>query len=538
MTAQGQMPRSPSRAGAARAVVCSVLCLCLTMLIGACSMPVATSPRIDRTNGTVEDLQQAAVAREHADPVYKSMQGIYISDGQRLPVPRNARLPSLFGKEFTLRAADQSVRQIASHVSAQTGLAVIVAPELSTQASQTQTGTAAGGEARLWSVDYSGTLLGFLDTFAAQFGAYWDYEAGSISVFRTRARVFALSATPGTISFTDRITNESSVGTSEAGGASPGGGSAAQGASTAGGYQQVEIANESNIWVEVVDDVKAQLSPIGKVDANPAAGIITVSDIPPVLERIEHYIAVINNRLSRQVALTIRLYAVTMSTDDALGFSLDAVFSSANGVRAGFQGATPFSSPTGIATANAVVLPAATGKLSKFVDTELIVQALRASGRIAQVTETSIITRNNRTAPVQQTNTKTYIAQTSTTIAADAGSSTTLIPGTVVSGFSGLITPHLLDDGRVLLQYGVNLVVLNEIVQLTSDDQTIGGPDYVKRAFDAELLLRPGETLVVVPYKEEINRSQRANGLLSWLKQDAHQRVVVVMTVTCNVLPA
>jgi MSHA biogenesis protein MshL len=536
MTLQTRVPRFPSRACAPRAVIYGLLCLFVTVLIGACAAPVATSTRIAQTDVTVEDLQQAAVAREHADPVYKTMQGIYISDGQRLPVPRNARLPSLFSKEFTLRAADQSVRQIASQVSAQTGLAVIVAPELSTPATQAPTGAAAGGEERMWSVDYGGSLLGFLDAFAAQFGAYWDYEAGSITVFRTRARVFALSATPGTISFKDRITNESSVGTNEAGGA--GAGSTAQSASTAGGYQQVEISNQSDIWVEVVDDVKAQLSSIGKVDANPAAGIITVSDIPPVLDRIEHYIAVINNRLSRQVALTIRLYAVTMSTDDALGFSLDAVFSSANGVRAGFQGATPFTAPTGIATANAVVLPAATGKLSKFVDTELIVQALRASGRIAQVTETSVITRNNRTAPVQQTNTKTYIAQTSTVIAADAGSSTTLVPGTVVSGFSGLITPHLLDDGRVLLQYGVNLVVLNEIVQLTSDDQTIGGPDYVKRAFDAELLLRPGETLVVVPYKEEINRSQRANGLLSWLKQDAHQRVVVVMTVTCNVLPA
>lgn len=538
MSVATSSPRSTALGATLRRPAIALLSASLMLLIASCATPVDTAPRILQTRDALERLQEDATDQARGDPAYKTMPGIYISNGQRLPVPRNARLPAVFTKELTLRAADQSVRQIASQLSEQTGLAVIVAPELTGQAAQPQSGAPAAAEDRAWSVNFGGSLLGFLDAFAAHFGAYWDYEAGTIALFRTRVRVFSVSATPGKLSFVDRITNESKVGTNEAGGASLGGGSAAQGASTAGGYQQVEVTNESDIWAEVIDDVKAQLSPLGKVDANPAAGIITVSDIPPVLDRIEQYMAVVNNRLSRQVALTIRLYALTMSTEDALGFSLDAVFTSTSGVRSGFSGATPFTAPPGIATANAVVLPAATGGASKFVDTELIVQALRSSGRIAQVTETSVITRNNRTAPVQQTNTKTYIAQTSSVLTTDAGSSTSLIPGTVVSGFSGLITPHLLDDGRVLLQYGINLVVLNEITQLTSDDQTIGGPDYTKRAFDAELMLRPGETLILVPYKEEINRNQRANGLLSWLNQASHQRVVVVMTVTCNVLPA
>jgi MSHA biogenesis protein MshL len=245
----------------------------------------------------------------------------------------------------------------------------------------------------------------------------------------------------------------------------------------------------------------------------------------------------VNSRLNRQIALTIRLYALTMSTEQALGFSLDAVFNGTTGLKLSLAGAQPFTSPTGIATANAVVLPAATGRLTQWVDTDLLVQALKSAGRIAQVTEMSVITRNNRAAPVQQTNTTTYIAQTSTVVATNAGSSSSLLPGTVVSGFSGLITPHVLDDGRVLLQYGVTLVVLNGITQLKSADQTIGGPDYTRRAFDAEMVIRPGETVAVVPYKEDVTRKQRATGFWSWSSDTARNRTVVVMTITMDVLP-
>lgn len=508
--------------------------------LAACATPVDTAPRIAAVEHDLERLQREAATQSASDPAFRIMPGIFISDGRRAPVPRNAKLPELFTKALVLRASEQTLPELASQLSAQVGLAVTIAPELLGQSAPGQGGANVSGatEKRVWSVNFSGTLLNFLDALAAQFGVYWDYEGGAIALFRTRTRVFSLSATPGKLSFTDRITNESKVGGDDTGGASLGGGATAQGQSAAGGHQVVEVQSASDVWAEVLEDVKAQLSPAGKADANPAAGILTVSDTPPVLDRIQKYVDAVNARLSRQIALTIRLYALTMSTEDALGFSLDAVFTSTNGLRASASGASPFTPPTGVATANAVVLPAATGSLSKFIDTAFVVQALQSAGRIAQVTETSLVTRNNRTAPIQQTNTRTYIAQTSTVVAPDAGSSTSLIPGTVVSGFSGLVTPHVLDDGRVLLQYGINLVVLNDIAQLTSNDQTIGGPDYTKRAFDAEMVLRPGETMVIVPYKEEINRGQRATGLLSWYDGDSHQRVVVVMAITMNVLPS
>jgi MSHA biogenesis protein MshL len=487
----------------------------------------------------IEGLQMKAGTQAQGDPVYKVTPGVFITDGRRLPVPRNANLPELFNKTFALRGRIHSVREVASLLSTQVALPVNVAPELLAQTASAQAGTAApASQERAWDVEFDGPLVSFLDALGAQFGAYWEYENGRITIYRTHTRVFALSATPGKLSVSDSITNQSQVGTSESGGASlASGGSTAQGSNSSGGYQEVQLKTETDVWTQVMADVRSQLSASGRAEANPAAGIVTVTDTPPVLDRVSEYISAVNSRLNRQIALTIRLYALTMSTERALGFSLDAVFNGTTGLKVSLAGAQPFTAPTGIATANAVVLPAATGRLTQWVDTDLLVQALKSAGRIAQVTEMSVITRNNRAAPVQQTDTTTYIAQASSVVAANAGSTSSLLPGTVVSGFSGLITPHVLDDGRVLLQYGVTLVVLNSIAQLKSADQTIGGPDYTRRAFDAEMVIRPGETVAVVPYKEDVTRKQGATGIWSWSSDTARNRTVVVMTITMDVLP-
>ncbi len=365
---------------------------CALLLLSGCTMTQKPRAAAAHTDAELEQLEQQAQAQAQSDPAYKVMSGVFISDGRRLPVPRNARLPELFGKPFALHAGPQSLRQLASALSAQVGLPVTVAAELTSQsapAAPAAPGAGVASEEHLWPVEFDGTLVSFLDALAAHFGASWDYEGGAISVFRTRTRVFALAAAPGKLTATDSITNENKVGTAEAGGASLAGGTTAQGENTSGGYQQVELKQESDIWAQVMNDLKVQLSGVGRAQANPAAGIVTVTDTPAVLDQIADYIAAVNSRLNRQIALTVRLYALTMSIDQALGFSLDAVFSSATGLKLNFKGAQPFTPPTGIATANAVVLPAATGGLAKWVDTDLTVQALRSAGHIVQVTEMS-----------------------------------------------------------------------------------------------------------------------------------------------------
>lgn len=512
--------------------------------VGACTTAHHAPSPHSNIDQEVEQLQARAAAQRQTDPAYKVISGVYITDGHRLPVPRSAQLPELFNKPFALHSHVHSVREVASLLSAQIGVPVTIAPELLTQASSTQSpppalgAASATGDDRSWSADFDGPLVNFLDSAAAQFGVYWEYEGGRIAFYRTRTRVFAVSAVPGKLTMTDSITNQSQVGTADNSGTTlSSGGTTAQGSSSSGGYQEVQLKADSDIWAQVMADVRSQLSQSGRAEGNPAAGVVTVTDTPPVLERISDYIIAVNGRLNRQIALTVRLYALTMSNERALGFSLDAVFTGKTGLKTSFTGAQPFSLPTGIATANAVVLPAATGGLTQWVDTDLLVQALKSAGHIAQVTEMSVITRNNRAAPVQQTETTTYIAQTSTVVATNAGTQDSLLPGTVVSGFSGLITPHVLDDGRVLLQYGVTLVVLNSIAQLKSANQTIGGPDYTRRAFDAEMVLKPGETIVVVPYKEDISRRQGATGLMSWTNDVTRDRTVVVMTMTMDLLP-
>jgi hypothetical protein len=51
------------------------------------------------------------------------------------------------------------------------------------------------------------------------------------------------------------------------------------------------------------------------------------------------------------------------------------------------------------------------------------------------------------------------------------------------------------------------------------------------------MVLHPGETVIVVPYKEDISRRQGATGVMSWSSDVKRDRTVVVMTVTMDLLP-
>src|ERR1700751_3745739 len=81
----------------------------------------------------IEGLQKQAGTQAQGDPVYKVTPGVFITDGRRLPVPRNANLPELFNKTFALRGRIHSVKEVASLVSAQVALPVNIAQELLTQ---------------------------------------------------------------------------------------------------------------------------------------------------------------------------------------------------------------------------------------------------------------------------------------------------------------------------------------------------------------------------------------------------------------------
>jgi type II secretory pathway component GspD/PulD (secretin) len=93
--------------------------------------------------------------------------------------------------------------------------------------------------------------------------------------------------------------------------------------------------------------------------------------------------------------------------------------------------------------------------------------------------------------------------------------STSVTPATIHEGFSLQLTPRLLDDGRILLQYSLSLIGLTRITSFTSggtDGTTVELPETTNRVFVQQSLLRSGSTLVIGGVDQE-DASQGAQGV-------------------------
>src|SRR4029077_10929634 len=90
-----------------------------------------------------------------------------------------------------------------------------------------------------------------------------------------------------------------------------------------------------------------------------------------------------------------------------------------------------------------------------------------------------------------------YLAQVATTAVPNAGTSTSLTPGTVVTGFNITTVPRVLSQGRVMLQFSLGMSDLVKIDSASSGDNTIQIPEVNTRTFLQEVALNSGSTLVI-----------------------------------------
>ena len=188
-----------------------------------------------------------------------------------------------------------------------------------------------GGLGTVLNVSYEGTLRGLLDHVSVASGYGWEYDAKAKTVVFTRLTVktFTLLSAPGKQEFQGQITNKSK----ETSNSSIGGGGVNQTVSTADTSSQTMQSNKTryafDVWEDTEKAVKALLSPEGSVVGNQATGTLTVRDRFENVRQISSYIADINQRLSRQVALTVNVWALEVSDDAEAGIDLQAIF--ANG---------------------------------------------------------------------------------------------------------------------------------------------------------------------------------------------------------------
>lgn len=375
------------------------------------------------------------------------------------------------------------------------GGAGAIPPPSSLQQALPLTGSADAGLGA-YLVYRDGDLKGLLDMAVARFGVSWKYAHGVIEFHHVDTRTFQVNAVPGDSALSASVGSSSG---SEGGSSGGAGGSAAGGGSNSNS-QTTAVRSQLSVFSSLEKSVGAMLSAHGSVVSSPATGTLTVTDTPAILARVDKFIERENRTLSKQVMINVTVLAVSLTEEDNYGLNWEAVYSDlfrrygiSNTFGAG-QNSTSFSA--GILNTSG----------SKFAGSSMVINALSSQGKVRKETSASVATLNHQPVPVQVARQTAYLKSSQTTISANVGSTTSLTPGVVTSGFTMTVLPNLLDNGTVMLQFSTDISTLRRLNTVSSNSATGGSqiqtPEIDTRNFLQRVAMKSGQTLVVSGFEQ------------------------------------
>jgi type IVB pilus formation R64 PilN family outer membrane protein len=368
-------------------------------------------------------------------------------------------------------------------------------------------------------MQYTGTFFEFVERIGTQFDLYWEYTPKNKTVvfYRTKNKTFALDVLPGVTTFDNNISSSSTVGGdsgSNGGGGSSAGSSGGSSTANSGAIMTVDYKNDQgNAWKDTVATIQAMLSGEGAVSPNIRSGLISVTDIPERLARVESYINKINDKARKKIAVKVDVFDVVL--DSSTNYSIDwtTIINELGGDFTFASPASPALSATGGAFTDTIKFDYTGGGFLESLTA--VFKALSTIGDVSKVTGTTIYTVNGEPAPVQVVKRQDYVQEvsfsavsqnTSTTVAA-------VTPGTVITGFFMVITPTLLSDNQILLNLSFSLSTADltnnsKVCSGTGDNQsctTITLPVVNSKNFMESVTLNPGQTVIFSGFQEVDN---------------------------------
>jgi hypothetical protein len=528
--------------------------------------------------GTVSPIGKAQANGQATADTAERLRQENIESAASSSVVRTAR-PRLAGEELSVRAIDPMPEVLSRKISystsgAQTLSEVLLAVSqllgitiAAGEISQPATSTAAGPSAAQGPSSPAGPLTGrvqiefanrpassLLDEIAAQNDASWRYVARShsIEIFRFETRTLSVYLPPGAKSIAASI----SLGGVTAGS----NGGANTGNASGGGDVSVSQSLTIDPWSSIMGGIGALLSDgqppaanqasqppatrtvgapgagpgltasgrAGRATANPELGIVTVTARPIAVERIAAYLHSINARFAQNVMVDVKIYSLTLDDQSAIGFSLDAIYRKLGSYAVSLVGPTPGQIGT---TPGQLTISSDGGR---FRGSDLVVQALSQFGHVALQTQGQVIAINGQPSPIQVANEVNYLASSATTTAANVGTTTSLLPGSRVVGFTANFLPLILGDNRILLQYQLQISQLTALTQVQSGTTSIQTPQIASQSLQQQAFVRDGQSIVLFGFDQNRDSTDRGIGLGGASRTGVSQRQMVVIVMQVN----
>ena len=522
-------------------------------VLASCNKYVAeTDKRIETTLARVEEYREMAEIPDLPEPIdtVRVQNDIWLG-ANSTKIMEGEALPSWVEKEDGITMAiseNAKLPDIIQEISDMTGITIRM-DDLKAENAIPEDAVP---------VKYSGKLSGLLNYLSNRYGLYWRYKDDVITFYTQETRVFTVYALPTETSLQSSMTG-ATMGESGGGNAS----------------SSLSVNTDLKVWDSIEEGVKQVVGENGKLSFSRVAGTVTVTASPYIVKKVAAYIANWNEKLSRQVAVTVRILQVTLTNSDNYGLDLGAVFGSKN-----IQ--TSFASPVGGAAGNiaaGIAAAPAAGTLamtlikpsSKFKNSQAIIQAISTQGKTSLVTSSTVTTLNNKVAPVQISTSKNYLKEITVTTSGsgeDQTKDTDYEVDTLNYGFTMEILPRILDHGRLIVLFNLSITDLVDLEKYSvssgsssssssssdsgedSGDSNDGESETVDlqlptmkmRGFVQEIAMRSGQTLVLTGF-EDLSESTSTSGigkakmgLLGGSAENETTRNILVILMTPEVL--
>lgn len=474
-------------------------------------------------------------------PMVTNVSNPYLIDGM---VSVQAPPPKILSTTtITLMSGDpMTLSDIASKLTASTGISVINQDNGSKNGSlpsmpgMSSGASVSGGSQEGMSVNYSGSLEGFLNYLQAKYNVYWKFSDGAINLFTHETRSFTLNiASPSLKQTTSIVANAGgALGNSTTTSSGSGGNTENNGSTT------INISNTSDVWKDIDASATVLAGSGAEVSVDPSLKQLTVYGTPPQVNRIAGWVNNLNQTNGQQVEIDVHVYSVQLNNQQGYGFSpsLSAIAGPLG--RYGFTTSGP-SMPTFSGGVDPFNFGVSVGA-GDFKGTAGAVEALATLGKVSETFEQSLVTMNNQPVPIQVAQNTGYLAAVETTSTASVGSSTSLTPGNITTGFTGMFTPSIV-NGRVVLNMEITLSSLTKLTTATSGNNSIQVPTSTNSEFDQSVSLRPGQTLLLTGYKQNDGSTQH-NGVgspfffgLGGGSDASNSNQIIAIVITTKVLP-
>lgn len=363
----------------------------------------------------------------------------------------------------------------------------------STQTPQTQAGNTLQG------LYWNGSLSGLLDTVASRLGLSWRYTNGRISFYYLETRSYAIQFMDSKADFSSKVVSGT---TSTAGNTGGSGGNSISGDSNTSQTTTMEI--NSKLYDSVQDAVKSMLTP-GTGRMFLSSGVLTATDTPQVLDSIGSFIDNRNTELNRQVKLNVEVLSVEKKKQDQLGGSINALFKSGS---VGGSVSNAFNDVTsGVLSGGLSILD------GKFGGTEAFINALSSKANVSVLTQQASTTTNMTPLPMQVADQEDYAQSVSTDSTANVGTSTSITPATITTGFNMTMLPYIMPDANsIQLQFSISLSDSPTRRTFTSGTSSVELLKTKLKTVNQRVNMKSGQTIVLSGF-QQANRKGSKQGV-------------------------